>query len=343
MSRVLVTGGSGFIAGHTVLQLLAAGHSVHTTLRNFARTNDVRATLKQNGAQSDDLTFFAAELEDPAGWREASRGCDYVLHMASPFPASVPKDENELIAPAREGTLRVLRAARHAGISRVVVTSSFAAIGYGHRARRTPFTEDDWTDLSASLQPYIRSKTVAEHAAWDFITEEGEGMELSVINPTGVFGPVLGPNLLSSTALIQRMLNGGIPGAPKIYFGAVDVRDVADLHIRAMTHPAAKGQRFLATAGDCLSLYKVAQILRRRLGDKAGRTPLRQVPNWMMRLAALRNKEARALLPELGKVKNASNEKARSLLGWEPRSAEDAIIATAESLLRLGLIEPAKA
>ncbi|MBS0247406.1 MAG: aldehyde reductase [Proteobacteria bacterium] len=344
MSRVLVTGGSGFIAGHTILQLLAAGHSVHTTVRHLSRAADVRTTLKNHAAANnltvnDDLTFFAAELEDPAGWREASRGCDYVLHVASPFPAGTPKDENALVKPAREGTLRVLRAARTADVKRVVVTSSFAAIGYGHKARRTPFTEDDWTDLSAPLHPYHRSKTLAEHAAWDFIEDEGDGMELAVVNPTSVFGPILGSRLSSSVELIHDMLEGKMPSVPKIYFGAVDVRDVADLHVRAMANPKAMGQRFIAIAGDCISLRDVATILRQRLGDAAQQAPKRQVPSFMVRLAALWSDKARQILPELGKVKHASSAKAKALLGWEPRPAEDAIAATAESLIAAGLVE----
>ena len=339
MGRVLVTGGSGFIAGHTILKLLAAGHSVHTTVRRLSTAGDLRATLNRNGAASGNVTFFAAELEDPAGWREAARDCDYVLHIASPFPSGTPRHEDELIKPAREGTLRVLRAARHAGVKRVVLTSSFAAIGYGHKARIKPFTEDDWTDLSAPLQPYIRSKTMAEHAAWDFIEAEGEGMELAVVNPTGVFGPILGPGLSSSVALIRAMLEGKMPTVPRIYFGAVDVRDVADLHIKAMTAPEAKGQRFLAIAGDCLSLYDVAKILHRRLGEAAVQAPRRQLPDFLVRLAALWNAKAREALPELGKVKHASSDKARTLLGFEPRPAEDAIMATAESLMAAGMID----
>jgi nucleoside-diphosphate-sugar epimerase len=286
------------------------------------------------------LSFFAADLENDAGWREAVAGCDFVLHVASPLPPSVPKHEDELIVPAREGTLRVLRASRDAGVKRVVVTSSFAAIGYGQKVRETPFNETDWTDPNGDdVAPYTKSKTLAERAAWEFLAREGGSLELSVTNPVGVFGPVLGPDYSASILLVQKMLDGALPGAPLLYFGAVDVRDVADLHLRAMTNPAAKGERFLAVAGDFLTMLDIAKILKARMGASAKRVPTRQLPNWMVRLAALRDPAVKLILPELGKRKNATNEKARRLLGWTPRSNEEAIVATAESLVRLGLLK----
>jgi len=338
---VLVTGGSGFIGSHCILQLLAAGYRVRTTIRNLKREADVRAMLKVGGAEPGDrLSFFAADLESDAGWREAIAGSNYVLHVASPLPPSVPKHEDELIVPAREGTLRVLRAARDAGVKRVVVTSSFAAIGYGHKVRETPFTEADWTNPNGDdVAPYTKSKTLAERAAWDFLAREGGSLELSVVNPVGVFGPVLGPDYSASILLVQKMLDGAMPGAPQLYFGAVDVRDVADLHIRAMMQPAAKGERFLAVAGDFLTMLDIAKILKARMGTLARRVPSRQLPNWMVRLASLRDPAIKLILPELGKQKNATNEKARRLLAWAPRSNEEAIVATAESLVRFGLLK----
>jgi nucleoside-diphosphate-sugar epimerase len=338
---VLVTGGSGFIGSHCILQLLAAGYQVRTTIRNLKREPDVRAMLKIGGAEPGNrLSFFVADLENDAGWQEAVAGCDFVLHVASPLPPSVPKHEDELIVPAREGTLRVLRASRDAGVKRVVVTSSFAAIGYGHKVRETPFNETDWTDPNGDdVAPYTKSKTLAERAAWDFLAREGGSLELSVINPVGVFGPVLGPDYSASILLVQRMLDGAMPGAPQLYFGAVDVRDVADLHIRAMTHPAAKSERFLSVAGDFLSMLGIAKILKAHLGESARRVPSRQLPNWMVRLASLRDPAIKLILPELGKKKNATNEKARRLLGWAPRSKEESLVATAESLVRLGLLK----
>jgi nucleoside-diphosphate-sugar epimerase len=338
---VLVTGGSGFIGTHCILQLLAAGHQVRTTIRNLKREGDVRAMLKVGGAEPRNrLSFFAADLENDAGWREAVAGCDFVLHVASPLPPSVPKHEDELIVPAREGTLRVLRASRDAGVKRVVVTSSFAAIGYGHKVRETPFNETDWTDPNGDdVAPYTKSKTLSERAAWDFLSKEGGSLELSVVNPVAVFGPVMGPDYSASILLVQRMMDGAMPGTPQLYFGAVDVRDVADLHLRAMTHPAAKGERFLAVAGDFLSMLDIAKILKARMGASAKRVPTRQLPNWMVRLAALRDPAIKLILPELGKRKNGTNEKARRMLGWMPRSNEEALVATAESLVRLGLLK----
>jgi nucleoside-diphosphate-sugar epimerase len=345
MRTILVTGGSGFIGSHCILQLLSAGHQVRTTVRNSKREADVRAMLKVGGVESaDGLSFFAADLESDAGWAEAAATCEYVLHVASPFPSSIPKHEDELIVPAREGALRVLRASREAGVKRVVLTSSFAAIGYGHRPQDAPFNETDWTDpTGADTSAYVKSKTLAERAAWDFIAREGGSLELSVINPVGVFGPVLGPDYSTSILLVQRLMDGAVPGCPQLYFGAVDVRDVADLHIRAMTHPAAKGERFLAVSGDFMSMVEIARLLKSRMGAAAKRVSTRQLPNWLIRLAALRDPAVKLILPELGKRKNATNEKAKRQLGWMPRSNEEAILATAESLLRLGLLKDSPA
>lgn len=341
MSIVLVTGGSGFIGSYCILRLLEAGHQVRTTVRNLEREPEVRAMLRTAGANPGDrLSFFAANLESDAGWPTAAEGCEYILHVASPFPPSLPKHEDELIIPAREGTLRVLRAARNAGVSRVVLTSSFAAIGYGHSQQAVPFDETYWTDPSgADVLPYMKSKTLAERAAWDFLAREGSQLELAVVNPVGVFGPVLGPDYATSILFIQRLMDGAVPGCPNLWFGVVDVRDVADLHLLAMLHPAASGERFLASSGDFLSVLDMANILRARLGDAARRVPTRQLPDFMIRLAALGDPAVRQILPELGKRKNATAEKARRLLGWLPRSAEDAIAASGESLLRLGLLK----
>lgn len=340
MSAVLVTGGSGFVGSHCILQLLAAGHTVRTTVRNLKREGDVRSMLKTGGAEPGDrLSFFAADLESDAGWAEAVRGCDYVLHVASPIPPTVPKHEDELIVPAREGALRVMRAAREARVKRVVLTSSFAAIGYGHKPQTAPFDETTWTDLAGyGATAYVKSKTLAERAAWDFVAQEG-GIELAVVNPVVVFGPVFGADYSPSIMIIQRMMDGSIPGCPQRWFGVVDVRDVAELHVRAMTHPAARGERFLATAGDFMSMLEIAQVLRARMGASGAKVPARQLPNWLVRLAALRDPALKQLVPELGKPRNGTNAKARGLLGWKPRSSEDAIVASAESLMRLGLLK----
>ncbi len=341
MSTVLVTGGSGFIGSHCILQLVAAGHQVRTTVRSLKREGDVRGLLKEGGAEPGNrLSFFATDLENDAGWTKAVAGCEYVLHVASPLPIKVPKNEDELIVPAREGTLRVLRASRAAGVKRVVMTSSFAAIGYGHPQQEAPFDESSWTDPNGSdVQPYVKSKTLAERAAWDFIAREGGSLELSTVNPVGVFGPVLGADYSTSILVVQRLMDGAVPGCPRLYFGVVDVRDVADLHIRAMTDPAAKGERFLAVASDFMSIRDIAMVLKARMGASAKRVPTRQLPDWLVKLAALRDPAVKQILPELGKRKNATNEKARRVLGWAPRSNEEAILATAESMVRLSLLK----
>ena len=341
MSTVLVTGGSGFIGGHCILQLLAGGHQVKTTVRNLKREGDVRAMLRTGGADAGDrLSFFAANLESDAGWKEAVSGCDYVLHVASPIPPGVPKHEDELIIPARDGALRVLKAARDAGVKRIVLTSSMAAIAYGHKSQNEPYSEKDWTDLNGRhVAAYPKSKTIAERAAWDFIAKEGGALELSVVNPVFVQGPVLGPDYSPSIMVVQRLMDGAMPGCPKLYFAIVDVRDVADLHIRAMTDPAAKGERFIASAGDTISMLDLAKVLRARLGDAAKRVPTREIPNWVVRLVAMRDTAVKAILPELGQIKRVTNEKAKRVLGWQPRSNEEAIVAAAESLIRLALLK----
>ncbi|HWY25773.1 MAG TPA: aldehyde reductase [Nevskia sp.] len=340
MTTVLVTGGSGFIATHCILQLIAAGHEVRTTVRKLAREAEVRAMLKAGGAEPGErLRFFAADLDHDTGWAEAAAGCDYVLHVASPFPAGVPKHEDELIVPAREGALRVLRAARDAGVKRVVLTSSFAAIGYGHPTPPAVFDETSWSDLAGEVPPYPKSKTLAERAAWDFIAREGGALELAVVNPVAVFGPVLGPDYSTSIGLLKSLLDGTIPACPRLYFGVVDVRDVAELHLRAMTDPAAKGQRFLAVTGDFLSILEISRVLRSRLGAAGAKAPTREMPDWLVRLIALFSAQMKLAVPELGKIKNGSNEKARRVLGWQPRSAEEAIVSGAESLVRFGLLK----
>ncbi len=345
MARVLVTGGTGFVAAHCLVQLLAAGHETRATVRDLKRESDVRAMLRQGGAGDvgERLTLFRADLNADAGWAEAAAGCDYVLHVASPFPSTVPKDENELIAPARDGALRVLKAARGAGVKRVVMTSSFAAIGYGAPKDRTAaFTEEDWTNLNdPTVQPYPKSKTIAERAAWDFIAREGGTLELAVVNPVLVLGPVLGPDTSPSILFISRLLDGSLPGCPDLSFGVVDVRDVADLHLRAMIAPAARGERFLATAGDFVSVREIAGMLKDGLGAAARKVPTRALPSWLMRVVGLFDSQVKGILPELGKRKNALNEKARRLLGWTPRSPREAVLATARSLSELGLLKAA--
>jgi nucleoside-diphosphate-sugar epimerase len=342
---VLVTGGSGFIGAHCILQLLNAGYRVRTTVRSLNREAGVRAMLKAGGAEptGQALSFAATDLMSDAGWPEAVAGCGFVLHVASPFPLGVPKHEDELIVPAREGALRVLRASRDAGVKRVVLTSSFAAIGYGHSPSDRPFTEETWTDpTGGGVTAYVKSKTLAERAAWDFVAREGAALELSVVNPVGVFGPVLGPDYSTSIEIVRRLMDGAMPGCPRLSFGVVDVRDVADLHLRAMTNQAAKGERFLAVAGDFMTIQQIALVLKARMGPAASRVPTRLLPDWLLRVASLFDKSLGQITPELGKFKNATNEKAKRVLSWAPRSNEDSIVATAESLVRLGLLGKSK-
>ena len=332
---VLVTGGSGFIGSHCILDLLRAGYRVRTTVRSPEREATVRELL---GAESADaLSFVTADLMADAGWKDAVSGCDFVLHVASPFPLGAPKHEDDLIVPAREGALRVLAAARDAQVRRVVMTSSFAAIGYGVAPRDVPFTEEDWSNPDGNdISAYAKSKTLAERAAWDFIAREGSGLELAVVNPVGVFGPVLGPDFSTSIQLVKRLLEGSIPGLPRVAYGIVDVRDVADLHRRAMTEPGAAGERFLAVAGEFMSVPEIAAVLRERMGADAKKVPTRVLPDWLVRLVSRFDSSVKQIVPELGKVKQASNEKAKRVLAWSPRPNEEAIVASGESLIRLG-------
>jgi nucleoside-diphosphate-sugar epimerase len=341
MSSVLVTGGSGFVGSQVILQLLTAGHVVRTTVRSLKREGIVRAMLRDAGADpGKQLSFFAAELEHDAGWAEAVSGCDYLIHVASPMPAAAPRSEDELIVPARDGLLRVLRAADRAKVKRVVLTSSCGAVYYGHPPQTAPFDETSWTNIDGEMSAYVRSKAIAERAAWDFIAGEGKALELSVINPAGIFGPILGADFSSSIELVTRLMKG-MPGCPRLYFGVVDVRDVADLHLRAMTHPAAKGERFIAVSGDIMSMLDIATVLKAHLGDAARRVPTRQLPNWLVRFGALFDPKMRPLLPLLNNTRRATSAKAERLLGWRPRSREDAIVATAESLIKFGLVSAA--
>ena len=336
---VLVTGGSGFIAAHCILRLLEAGYRVRATLRSMSREPEARAMLTTGGAESSAVSYVPADLTSDAGWKEAATGCSFMLHVASPFPPGSPKNEDELIIPAREGAIRALKAARDAGVKRVVLTSSFAAIGYGHGPQDKVYTEEDWTDPDGpGVGAYPKSKTLAERAAWDFIAAQGGSLELSVINPVGVLGPVLGPDYSTSIQLVQRLMDGSVPGIPRVYFGIVDVRDVAELHLRAMVDPAAAGQRFLASAGDAVGMPEIAKAVKARLGEAASRVPTTVLPDFLVRLAGLFDPSIRLIASDLGRVKRISNEKARRRLGWKPRSIEEAVVATAESLVKLGLL-----
>ena len=281
---VLVTGGSGFIAARCIATLLLNGYRVRTTVRRRSRADAVRTMLSRAGVEPGDrLEFVAADLTSDDGWDDAVAGCENVLHVASPFPLELPSDESELIVPARDGALRVLRAARGAGVKRVVLTSSFAAVGWGQHEPGHVYTESDWTDVDLpDVGAYERSKTLAERAAWQFVNTEGGGVELAAVNPFGVLGPVLDAHRSTSVELVRRLLNGFVPGVPRVGFGLVDVRDVADLHLLAMTDPRAAGERFLAVSGEPLSMREVGVVLRSRLGFAARRVPTRVLPDFVV-------------------------------------------------------------
>lgn len=335
---ILITGGTGFIGQHTIIAALAAGYRVRAAIRSLDRADGVRAYLAHGGAEPGDrLSFVETDLLRDAGWAEAAQGCVYAIHSASSTPSGNYASEEEWIRPAVDGNLRLLRAARDAGVKRVVLTSAFGAIGAGKASPGRPFIEEDWSDLDGNIAPYQKSKTLAERAAWDFIAEEGSGMELATINPTAVMGPALGPDTSHSLMMLKGMLEGQ-PGQPRIQSCFVDVRDVADLHLRAMTDPAAAGERFLATSGDALWLVQVAEILRERLGEQARKVSTMQVPDIAMKAKAMVDPSVRGLLPLLGVDLSASSGKARRLLGWQPRPPADAIEAAARSMIEVGII-----
>ena len=342
MSRelVLVTGGTGFIGQYSILRLLAEGYTVRTTVRDLSKKAEIIDILDKEGARAADLSIVEANLTSDEGWRDATAGCSFVLHVASPLPVKMPKNPDDLVVPAREGTLRVLEAARISGVKRVVMTSSFAAIAYGHGVPGKVFTEKDWTELAGqNLNAYVKSKTVSERAAWNYVESVPDSPELAVVNPVVVLGPVLGLRVPSSVELIRRMLEGKIPGLPKISLGLVDVRDVADLHYRAMVHPSAAGERFLAVGDGFKTMEEIAGILKDHPGIASDRVPDRVVPDWLLRAAGLFLPDLRTVLPELGIQKDASNRKACEMLGWNPRSGKDAILAAAKSLMERGLLK----
>jgi nucleoside-diphosphate-sugar epimerase len=329
---VLVTGGSGYLGSWCMIELLRRGYVVRTTVRDLGREAQVRAAIAPQVDAGDHLSFFAADLLDDAGWEEATNGCDYVLHVASPFPPAQPKDPDDLIVPARDGTLRVLRACLAAGVERIVVTSSVAAVTGGTKPVSGPLREENWSDPdNPKMTPYARSKTIAERAAWDFMREQRAAERMATVNPGAIIGPVLSEDRSFSLQAIERLL-GGLPGVPRIGFSFVDVRDVADLEIRAMTNPAAGGERFIATA-EFMWMAEVAAVLRERLGEGAAKVPSRSVPNVVVRAMALFDPGARSVVGQLGKRTRLSSRRAKDQLGWSPRQLPDTIADCGRSLL----------
>jgi nucleoside-diphosphate-sugar epimerase len=338
---ILVTGGSGFIAGHVVLRLLDEGHTVRTTIRSLDREPAVREQLTAAGmTRGDALTFAAADLLDDAGWAEAVAGVDAVVHVASPVHIENVVDEDDVIRPAREGALRVLTAARDAGIRRVVLTSAFHAVGFGQPHDHPRFTEDDWSPLDGpGVDAYGRSKILSERAAWEFVEREGRGMELVTLLPVAVMGPLLGSSVSGANHIIQRMLSGGFPAFPRMFVPMVDVRDVAAAHAAAVTAPDAAGKRILVTTGeDAIELREIGALLKSELGDAAAKVPTKRVPDLVVKAMAVKDPNLRSVAADLGFVKQVSDARLRGVLGVQPRPAREAVMASARSLIERGLV-----
>jgi len=330
---VLVTGGSGFIGGWCVIGLLQQGYVVRTTVRDLNREVAVRAALGKVVDPGNRLSFYAANLTSDDGWDEAVSGCDYVLHVASPLGVAEPKDPDDLIVPARDGARRVVGAAIRAGVKRVVLTSSVAATSPPVGSGDSISDETVWTDLNApKVSAYARSKTIAERAAWDLIDASGGATTMATVNPVLVLAPVLSGDFSDSVQVVERLLTGRVPGLPRLGFNIVDARDVADLHIRAMTAPEAAGQRFIA-AGEFAWMADLATLLRERLGEQAAKVPTRKVPDFVLRFASLFDKDLGAVTPSLGRKHDYTSAKAQSLLGWRPRPLEDTVLDCARSLI----------
>jgi nucleoside-diphosphate-sugar epimerase len=333
---VLVTGGTGYLAGWCIVELLRRGYRVRTTVRNASREHEVHAAVDSEVDSHHNLTVHQADLLSDDHWDHVIEGCDYVLHVASPLPVSQPKDADELIVPAREGTQRVVSRALDAGVERVVLTSSVAAIRGGNEGR--PLDETIWTDLSSpGLTPYVQSKTIAEQTAWGLAAERDARQRVAAVNPTVIIGPVLSDDTSASLEVIQRLLKG-MPAMPRLGFGLVDVRDVADLELRAMTSAEAGGERFVANAR-WLWMSEIAAVLRQRLGQQASKVPTRIAPDVLVRAMALFDGGIRSFKSSLGKRTDYQTTKAQDLLGWSPRPIEDTIAEAAESLIGHGIVK----
>jgi nucleoside-diphosphate-sugar epimerase len=336
--RVLLTGISGFLGGHVALELLRAGYLVRGSVRDLKKADKVRETLSKARADLSRLEFVALDLLSDAGWDDAMADVRYLQHTASPFVTKEPRDRNELIRPAVEGTRRAVGAALRAKVERIVVTSSMAAIMYGHdKARTTPFSATDWTNLDGrQISGYVESKTRAEKAAWELVDKAGRHDDLATINPGAIFGPLLDEDPGTSVGLLKRMFDGSLPAVAKIAFIVIDVRDVAAAHVTAMTSEAARGKRFPMGNGT-FSMMELAGILKQGMPDRAGKLPRFEVPDWVVRLVGIVDADIRGNLGELGVVKRADASEVKRLLGRDLISPEEATLSSARSLVAQGL------
>ena len=334
---VLVTGGTGYIGGEVIDQLLARGYCVHTTVRNAAKSEP---RLRQRWPDAGEgLKVFQADLMSDDGWAQANAGCEAVAHVSSPFPPGVPKNKDDLVIPATEGTLRALRFAHEAGIDRFVQTSSAAAIAYGQKDK-DHFDYTDWTDLSGGVPPYIESKTVAERNARDWIAKHAPQMVFCSINPVAVFGPVYDDDLSTSVEMVKKLVDGSIPLIPNMGICVTDVRDVAEAHFRAIEAPAAtvRGER-LPTSQKFLWLEEMAAIIRSRTPEFAGKVPAKPMPDWLVRVLALFMPEMKQIKGELGNIRDVCGKHTEEVLGFTFIPAEQTLEDTVRSLVEKGIVK----
>ena len=337
METVLVTGGTGFIGLHCLQQLLDKGYKVRTTLRSESRKQEVMEAMKKHSSNCENLEFFIADLLNDDGWKEAVEGSKYVLHVASPFFLGEPENEDVFIKPAVEGTLRVLKACADSDVQKVVLTSSFAAVGYGHSREKEVYTEEDWSSVDGEISPYAKSKTLAEKAAWEFVEnlEESKKFELTVINPVAVTGPMLTSDIGSSNDFLLKLISGSMPACPKIHMGYIDVRDVAKAHIFSMTEEKTNGERIIVSENE-MFFAEVGKTL-----NEAGfkKSPTKEMPNFLVKIMSLFVGELKTLLSALNRKGDIDKTKAKSFFNWDYISTEQSVTETAQQLQDMGLIK----
>ena len=335
METVLVTGGTGFIGLHCLQQLLDKGYKVRTTIRSESRKQEVMDAMKKHSSNCENLEFFIADLLNDDGWKEAVEGSKYVLHVASPFFLGEPENEDVFIKPAVEGTLRVLKACADADIQKVVLTSSFAAVGYGHSREKEVYTEEDWSSVDGEISPYAKSKTLAEKAAWEFVEslEESKKFDLTVINPVAVTGPMLTNDIGSSNDFLLKLISGSMPACPKIHMGYIDVRDVAKAHIFSMTEEKTNGERIIVSENE-MFFAEVGKTL-----NEAGfkKSPTKEMPNFLVKIMSLFVGELKTLLSALNRKGDIDKTKAKSFFNWDYISTEQSVTETARQLQDMGL------